>query len=36
VKTTLDWNGVKLQVTNNKDANEHVRRYRKGWEVNGL
>lgn len=37
VKTTLDWDAAKLQVTNNKDANTHVRRrYRKGWEVNGL
>jgi predicted dehydrogenase len=37
VKTTLNWDGAKLQVTNNKDANALVRRrYRKGWEVNGL
>ena len=37
VKTTLEWDAAKLQVTNNKDANEHVRRrYRKRWEVNGL
>lgn len=36
-KATLDWDAAKLQVTNNKDATEHVRRrYRKGWEVNGL
>ncbi len=36
-KTTLDWDGAKMQVTNNKDANEHVRRrYRKRWEVDGL
>ncbi len=36
-KTTLEWDAAKLQVTNNKDANTHVRRrYRKGWEVNGL
>jgi predicted dehydrogenase len=37
VKTTLEWDAMKLQITNNKEANEHVRRrYRKGWEVNGL
>jgi predicted dehydrogenase len=37
VKTTLDWDSAKLQVTNSKDANDLVRRrYRKGWEVNGL
>ncbi|MSQ92937.1 MAG: Gfo/Idh/MocA family oxidoreductase [Gemmataceae bacterium] len=36
-KTTLEWDAAKLQVTNNKDANAHVRwRYRKRWEVNGL
>ncbi len=36
-KTTLEWDAAKMQVTNNKDANEHVRRrYRKRWEVNGL
>lgn len=36
-KATLDWDAAKMQVTNNKDATEHVRRrYRKGWEVNGL
>ncbi|MBM3994307.1 MAG: Gfo/Idh/MocA family oxidoreductase [Planctomycetes bacterium] len=37
VKTELQWDAAKLQITNNKDANEHVRRrYRKRWEVNGL
>lgn len=36
-KTTLEWDAAKLAVTNNKDANGLVRRrYRKGWEVNGL
>jgi predicted dehydrogenase len=36
-KTTLNWDAAKLTVTNNKDANALVRRrYRKGWEVNGL
>jgi predicted dehydrogenase len=36
-KTTLEWNAERLQVTNHKAANAHVRRrYRKGWEVEGL
>ncbi|HZZ78604.1 MAG TPA: Gfo/Idh/MocA family oxidoreductase [Gemmataceae bacterium] len=36
-KSTLNWDTAKLQITNNKDANEHVRRrYRKRWEVEGL
>ena len=36
-KTTLEWDSAKLQITNNKGANEHVRRrYRKRWEVPGL
>lgn len=36
-KTTLEWDAAKMQVTNNKDATEHVRkRYRKRWEVEGL
>jgi predicted dehydrogenase len=36
-KTTLEWDGAKLLVTNNKEANALVRRrYRKGWEVEGL
>jgi predicted dehydrogenase len=36
-KTTLEWNAAKMEITNNKDANAHVRRrYRKGWEVTGL
>ena len=36
-KTTLDWDGANLQITNVKEANAFVRRtYRKGWEVEGL
>lgn len=36
-KTTLEWDTAKMVVTNHKQANDHVRRrYRKGWEVNGL
>ena len=36
-KTTLELDSTKLQVTNNKDANDHVRRRaRKNWQVNGL
>jgi len=36
-KTTLEWDAAKLQVTNEKKANQFVRRtYRKGWEVEGL
>ncbi|MCI0462076.1 MAG: Gfo/Idh/MocA family oxidoreductase [Gemmataceae bacterium] len=36
-KQTLEWDAAKLQVTNVKEANQYVRRrYRKGWEVNGL
>jgi predicted dehydrogenase len=36
-KATLEWDAAKLTVTNNKEANALVRRrYRKGWEVNGL
>lgn len=36
-KTKLEWDAAKLQVTNEKDANQYVRRrYRKGWEVEGL
>ena len=36
-KTTLEWDAAKMQITNNKAANDHVRRrYRKRWEVNGL
>jgi predicted dehydrogenase len=35
--TTLEWDAQALQVTNVKEANAHVRRrYRKGWEVEGL
>jgi len=34
---SLEWNAEKLAVTNVKEANEFVRRkYRKGWEVEGL
>ena len=33
----LDWSGAKLEFTNVKAANQHLRRtYRKGWEVAGL
>jgi predicted dehydrogenase len=36
-KTTLEWDAAKLTVTNSKEANGFVRRkYRKGWEVEGL
>jgi predicted dehydrogenase len=36
-KTTLEWDAATLKVTNVKEANVFVRRrYRKGWEVNGL
>ncbi len=36
-KTKLEWDAEKLKVTNDKDANALVRRkYRKGWEVEGL
>ena len=36
-KTTLEWDAVKLKVTNVEKANRYVRRrYRKGWEVEGL
>jgi hypothetical protein len=36
-KTTLEWDATKLQVTNIKEAQASVRRrYRKGWEVEGL
>ncbi len=34
---SLEWNAEKLTVTNVKEANAFVRRrYRKGWEVEGL
>jgi predicted dehydrogenase len=34
---TLEWDAAKLIVTNEPDANPFVRRrYRKGWEVEGL
>ena len=36
-KQTLEWDAEKLQITNVQAANEHVRRrYRRGWEVEGL
>jgi predicted dehydrogenase len=36
-KTTLEWDALNLRVTNEKKANEFVRRkYRKGWEVKEL
>ncbi len=36
-ETTLEWDAAKLQVTNERRANQLVRRrYRKGWEVTGL
>ena len=37
IKSTLEWDAVKLMITNDKKANSLVRRqYRKGWEVKGL
>jgi predicted dehydrogenase len=36
-KTLLEWDAENLKVTNSKDATASVRRrYRKGWEVEGL
>jgi predicted dehydrogenase len=36
-QTTLEWDAAKLMVTNVSDANRFVRRkYRKGWEEQGL
>jgi hypothetical protein len=36
-KTTLEWDPANLKVSNSKDASTLVRRrYRKGWEVDGL
>jgi predicted dehydrogenase len=36
-KTTLEWDADKLTVTNSTEATRFVRRkYRKGWEVEGL
>jgi predicted dehydrogenase len=36
-KTTLTWDAEHLQVTSDEKANQFVRRrYRKGWEVEGL
>ncbi|MBI3410814.1 MAG: Gfo/Idh/MocA family oxidoreductase [Planctomycetes bacterium] len=36
-KTTLEWDAAKMQIANNKEAQAFVRRrYRKGWELNGL
>ena len=37
LKTTLEWDAASMKVTNEKKANDFVRRtYRKGWEVEGL
>jgi predicted dehydrogenase len=34
---TLEWEAGKLTVTNEREANKYIRRrYRKGWEVEGL
>jgi predicted dehydrogenase len=36
-KKTLDWDAANLKMTNEEEANRFVRRrYRKGWEVEGL
>lgn len=36
-KATLDWDAANLKVNNVADANQFVRKkYRKGWEVEGL
>jgi len=36
-KTTLEWDAAAVKVTNVEEANRFVRkRYRKGWEVEGL
>jgi len=36
-KTTLEWDAAKLKFTNEKAANQYVRRkYRKGWTVSEL
>jgi predicted dehydrogenase len=36
-KTTLEWDAESLKIVNDKAANAAVRRkYRKGWEVDGL
>jgi hypothetical protein len=36
-KTTLEWKASALKFTNEKEANQFVRRkYRKGWDVAGL
>jgi hypothetical protein len=36
-KTTLKWDAAAMKVTNSDEANAFVRRkYRKGWEVEGL
>jgi hypothetical protein len=35
--TTLEWDAGGMRVTNNREANFHVKRdYRVGWEVNNL
>ncbi len=34
---TLEWNAKRLRFTNNKDANQYLRReYRDGWKIRGL
>ena len=34
---TMQWNAKNLEFTNLPDANQYIRRrYRKGWEVQGL
>jgi predicted dehydrogenase len=36
-QTTLEWDAASLRVTNHDEANQFVRRrYRKGWEVEGV
>ena len=36
-QTTLEWNTRKLAFSNERSANQYVRRrYRKGWEIRGL
>ena len=35
--TTLEWEAANLRFSNEKDANQYIRRtYRRGWEVEGL
>jgi hypothetical protein len=36
-QTLLEWDAAAMKVTNVAEANQYVRRrYRKGWEVEGL